>query len=227
MQFFFYRFNNNQPFKWPQENLMRLIWLHMCSFLLLMVCDTLCYITGYEKVIDLTYQGLALSSSYLSLVTKPWTFLTYSFVQKSVWSLISSVSMLYYFGQHIQYATHNKHILRLYFLGQMVGGLFFLALYTFSPPYQQVAAYLIGPSAAVYAMMTAIYVFMPTMQVNFYFVSIPFKYVMGFFLISALMHLQSNHTGLSLAQLSGALAGYLYAKKCNNRNGWTFLRTKK
>jgi hypothetical protein len=46
-----------------------------------------------------------------------------------------------------------------------------------------------------------------------------------FLLVVAFMHLTSNDAGYYLAQLSGAFAGYLYAKKSKNgmdRNGSFF-----
>ena len=225
-----YTFFNHirDQFKKSQDSLVQLIWIHILSFLLLFIFNTACYISGYEKIIPLVYEKLTLPSLYPLLLRSPWTIITYSFVHKSILDLFWDAIMLYYCGQSIRSVSRTKHILRLYFLGQIVGAFVFCILYQLAPPFKGISSNLIGPSAAIYAMMAAICVFMPGIRVNFYFTSIQLKYIVMFLLLLALMHLQSNQAGYYLTQLSGSLAGYIYAKrnKNNGNNNWSFIYNK-
>ncbi|MBX9890572.1 MAG: rhomboid family intramembrane serine protease [Amoebophilaceae bacterium] len=227
MRFFLYDLKD--PLRHPNHHLIGLILMHMVSFFALLIFTTLCYISGYAKVIAWVYDKLTLSSCYALLLKRPWALFTYSFIHKGIWSLCRNLLMIYYFGQSIQAATQTKHVLRLYFWGQLVGGAFFIMLYTFSPPFQHTAANLIGPSASIYAMMVATCLFIPDARVNLYITSLPLTYMVILSLLLSLMELQSDQAGNCLAQLGGALAGYLYARryKDNLKNDWHFSKNNK
>ena len=225
MRFFLYDLKDQ--LRHPKHHLIGLILMHMVSFFALVMVNTLCYISGYAKVIAWLYDKLTLSSCYALLLKRPWTLFTYAFIHKGIWGLCGNLLMIYYFGKSIQAATNTKHLLRLYFFGQLVGGAFFIMLYTFSPPFQHTTAYLMGPSASIYAMMVATCLFIPHARVNLYITSVPLTYMVILSLLLCLMQLQSDHAGDGLAQLGGALVGYLYAKRHNNhlRDDWHFSKT--
>lgn len=220
MRVFYYYLRNK--FKHPNNSLMQLIGVHVLSFLLTFLFNTTCYICGCKGYVSWIYDKLVFPSLYPLLLERPWTMITYSFVHKNALTLFWDMLMLYTLGQSIRTVAHSKHIFRLYFLGQTIGALAFFLLYQFSPPFKGMATCLTGPSAAIYAIMVAVCVFIPDLKVNFFFILVQLRYILIFLLIIAFMNLSSNQAGYSLAQLSGALAGYLYAKKFKrdiDRNG--------
>lgn len=218
-------------YKFPQNSALKLIWIHVLCFLLLCTYSTICYICGYEHMITLLYGKLTLPSRCALLYKSPWTIFTYSFIHKSFWGLLCDIIMLYFLINKLYNMVHKKHIFGLYFSGQLMGALAFLALYQLSPPFKQITTYLHGPSTAMYAMIIAIFYLKSDMPVNFYFLLIPIKYITLFLIFFSIMQLQSPHAGYYLAHLGGALAGYLYIK--NNSHGnhnnhkWTISTTPK
>ncbi|WP_255431716.1 rhomboid family intramembrane serine protease [Cardinium endosymbiont of Dermatophagoides farinae] len=103
-----------------------------------------CYICGCEDHSSWLYTQLAFPSLYPLLLKRPWAIITYSFIHKGLLDLFWDMFILYLFGQRIRAITRSKHILRLYFLGQIVGALVFCILYQFSPPFRGIAADLTG-----------------------------------------------------------------------------------
>lgn len=203
-----------RKFTQPRNDLIWLILIHIVSFLLFCIVDTICYICGCAKYIPLCYQQLAFPSLYSLLLGHPWTIITYTFVHTSFLNLFWDMLMLYGFGQNIGKIVDVTHLWRLYVVGQVAGALAFFLLYQYSPPFKNVIMHLMGPTAAIYAIMIALCVLMPTLKINFYFVFVPLRYIAAALLTYAFMRLTSNEAGDYLAQLGGAVAGYIYAKGC-------------
>lgn len=210
-----YAYLRNQ-FKQSGNGLMQLILIHILSFLLLFLFDTGYYICGYKDHCAWLYTQLAFPSLYPLLLERPWTIVTYSFIHKGFVDLFWDMCILYIFAQRIRAVTRSKHIFRLYCLGQIVGAAVFLILYQFSPPFKGIATDLAGPSAAIYAIMMAVCVLMPSIKLYCFFFSLPLRYVAFALLVMALMHLPTQYAGYYLAQLGGALVGYVYARLCKN-----------
>ncbi|WP_243017990.1 MULTISPECIES: rhomboid family intramembrane serine protease [Candidatus Cardinium] len=210
-----YAYLRNQ-FKQSSNGLMQLILIHILTFLLLFLFNTGYYICGYENQIPWLYGQLTFPSLYPLLLERPWAFITYSFIHKGFVDLFWDIFILYIFGQRIRAITRSKHILRLYFLGQIVGAMLFFTLYQFSPPFKGVADSLTGPSAPIYAIMIAVCVLMPSLKLYCFFFSLPLRYVAITLLVIAFVHLPTQDAGYYLAQLGGALSGYLYARLCKN-----------
>ncbi len=203
-------------FKQSGHGFIQLILVHILSFLLLFLFHTGCYICGCEDYISWLYRQLAFPSLYATLLERPWTIVTYSFIHKGFLDLFWDLCILYVFGRSIRSVTRSKHVLRLYFLGQIVGALVFFILYQFSPPFKGISTELTGPSAAIYAIMVAVCMLMPHLKLYCFFFSLPLKYVAIVLLVISLMHLPTQHAGYYLAQFGGALAGYIYARFCKN-----------
>ncbi|MDN5247142.1 MAG: rhomboid family intramembrane serine protease [Candidatus Cardinium sp.] len=210
-----YAYLRNQ-FKQSESGFMQLIWVHVLCFLLLFLFNTGCYICGYEERIPWFHTQLTFPSLYPFLLERPWAIVTYSFVHKGLVDLFWDICLLYIFGQRIRATVRSKHILRLYSLGQIMGAIVFFILYQFSPPFKGMVAHLTGPSAAIYAIMVAVCVLMPSLRLYCFFFSLPLKYIVIVLLIIALMHLPTQDAGYYLAQLGGGLVGYIYARLCKN-----------
>lgn len=210
-----YAYLQNQ-FKQAGNGCIQLILIHIVIFALLFLFNTACYISGYEPQIGWLYRQLTLPSLYHLLLDRPWTIITYTFVHKGFIDLFWDIFILYMFGQKIRAISRSKHVLRLYVLGQIIGGVAFLILYQYSPSFKGIATELSGPSSSIYAVMVAVSVLMPTLRLYCFFFSLPLRYVTIGLIIVALTHLATQSAGYYLAQLSGALSGYIYARLCKN-----------
>ncbi|CDG49590.1 rhomboid family intramembrane serine protease [Cardinium endosymbiont of Bemisia tabaci] len=210
-----YLYFRNQ-FKASKNGLRQLILIHIFSFLLLFLFETGCYICGCKDYFLWLYRQLTFPSLYPLLLQRPWTIITYSFIHKGFIDLFWDIFILYIFAQKIPAITRSKHILRLYGLGQIVGAIVFGMLYHFSPPFKGMATDLTGPSAAIYAIMVAVCVSMPNLRLYCFFFSLPLRYIALALLLIALIHLPTQYAGAYLAQLGGALVGYVYGKLCKN-----------
>ncbi len=89
---------------------------------------------------------------------KPWTIITNMFTHTEFWHIFGNMITLFFFGQVIYKLVGTKWFLLLYFVGGIIGNLFFIWLG--SP-----LSIVIGASGAVYALAGALMVMMPKMQV--------------------------------------------------------------
>ncbi|MGI2257669.1 rhomboid family intramembrane serine protease [Candidatus Cardinium hertigii] len=213
-----YLYFRNQ-FKASKNGLRQLILIHIFSFLFLFLLDTACYICGCKDYFLWLYRQLTFPSLYPLLLQRPWTIITYSFIHKGFIDLFWDIFILYIFAQSIPAIVRSKHMFRLYSLGQIVGAVVFGILYHFSPPFKGIATDLTGPSAAIYAIMAAVCVSMPHLRLYCFFFSLPLRYIALALLLIPLFHLRhlpTQYAGAYLAQLAGALVGYVYGKLCKN-----------
>ena len=89
---------------------------------------------------------------------KPWTIITNMFTHTEFWHIFGNMITLFFFGQVIYKLVGTKWFLLLYFVGGIIGNLFFIWLG--SPQ-----SIVIGASGAVYALAGALVVMLPKMQV--------------------------------------------------------------
>ena len=210
-----YLYLRNQ-FKASKNGLRQLILIHILSFLLLFLFDTACYICGCKDYFLWFCKQLTFPSLYPLLLQRPWAIITYSFIHKGFIDLFWDIFILYIFGQRIPVMKRSKHMFLLYGLGQIIGAVVFGILYHFSPPFKGIATDLTGPSAAIYAIMSAVCTCMPNLRLYCFFFSLPLRYIALALLLIALFHLPTQCAGAYLAQLAGALVGYVYGKLYKN-----------
>ena len=75
----------------------------------------------------------SLPSSFLGILEKPWTLVSYAFFHASFSHLFFNMVMLYFGGQLFLNLFNAKRFLNVYFLGLITGGLVFLLSYTIFP----------------------------------------------------------------------------------------------
>lgn len=206
-------------FKQPNNHLMQLCWIQIISFSILVILNILCYITG-QTTLNIIYHQMTLSSKYSLLLYRPWGLITYGLLHKDGFHLLWHLLILRYLSGQIQTVRRSKEMFNTYLLGQLAGGIGFLLLHTYSPPFKNIATYLEGGSPAIYAILATTLVFIPYARTNLYITTIPLKYMVYALLGITLTQLLTPQAGVAIAQLSAALAGYLYAKyKQNRHNG--------
>ncbi len=159
-----------------------------------------------------------------SLILKPWSILTYSFLHFGFWHIFWNMLVLYWFGQYVLNLFTEKRFLTIYLLGAICGGLLFVLAYNLFPVLNNTLAYLIGASAAVRAIMIFIAAYTPNTEVRIFFFNVKLWQIGVFVVLSDLIQIPSSgNAGGLIAHLGGALFGYVYAlqlKKGNDIGEW-------
>ena len=143
-----------------------------------------------------------------SFLARPWTIVTNLFIHGSFWHIFANMITLYFFGSFLCRLIGVKKFLLVYFVGGIVGNIFFFLL----PPSPFSIA--IGASGAVFALAGVLVVLMPKLKVLLYFI-IPLPLwvvVLVFFVIWSFLPgiaWQAHLGGL----VSGLIAGYIFRRK--------------
>jgi len=205
-----------------ENGLMQVVLLNALSFFALLLLKIVLMIAGYESAYITLFQNLVLPSSWSAFLQQPWALLTHCWVHVSFFPTLLSLLLLYTLGQVVTNHLGSRHFVALYLLGGLAGGLLFLLLYNTAPYYQGATAFLSSFSGALYAVMVAAATLAPQRSF-FLFLLGPLKlrYIVGFFVLLAVVNMVGDEPATSIAHLGGALLGYMYVKQCY---GYTGLR---
>jgi membrane associated rhomboid family serine protease len=163
---------------------------------------------------EVIYKYLGAPSAPGLLTVYFYTILTYNFVHVEFFHLLFNMLWLYWMGRIFTEYLSQKQLLLVYLLGGVSGFVVYLAAFNFFPGFLPIAAYsrLIGASASVMAVVTAIAFHTPHYTINLlFFGRIRLVYLaIGLFIIDFLM-ISSNNPGGHLAHIGGGLFGYFYS----------------
>ncbi len=144
---------------------------------------------------------------YPYFLSQPWGIITHMFVHGSFWHIFGNMLSLYFLGSFLIRLIGDGKFLTVYFLGGIVGGLFYLFIQSSRIP-------AVGASGAIFALGGVLAILAPRLPVFLFFIPIPVPLwiaIIIFLLISFLPGIawQAHVGGLLL----GIIAGYYYRKK--------------
>lgn len=155
-----------------------------------------------------------LPASPSRLLLQPWTLFTYMFLHGGLMHILWNMFALYAFGRIFLNFFSVRHFVGTYILGGLFGALFFVLAYNIFPYFEGVVnvSYLVGASASVLAIVTAVAVRCPEYRIQLlFFGSVRLStFALVTVLVSVLM-LSGSNAGGNFAHLGGALAGLLVA----------------
>lgn len=158
-----------------------------------------------------------LPKDFFDFFSQPWSLVTYSFFHAGLAHIFWNMLMLYFAGRIFLNLFNHKRFLAVYFLGVVVGGLFFLLSYNLFPTLIDQNTALIGASAGVTAVLIFVCAYLPNQEVRIIFFNVKLWYVGVFFVLVDLVQIAyGGNIGGRLAHLGGALLGYLYARQLLN-----------
>lgn len=182
----------------------KLIFWNLGFSLLFFILDGL-----FPVVYQTLLPWLGLSSDVSSLIYRPWTLLTYAFIHAGIIHLLFNVLVLHFVGRLFTTYFTPKQFLTLYFLGALLGGLFFVL----GGLFLEVGALLVGASAATIAPLIALAVYAPHMQIRLALIgAVKIWHIAVFLLVLDIIQLSASNTGGHLSHLGGAFSGFLYVK---------------
>jgi membrane associated rhomboid family serine protease len=150
-----------------------------------------------------------------SLVTRPWTLVTYIFLHSSFLHLFVNMLVLYFFGTALEERVGNRQLLEIFF----TAGILSAIGYTFlsQPIFNISPGSMIGASGAIYGVFAALTMLEPDTRVFVYFVPMKLKYALVLFALLDFLMVNSSDMIAHTAHLSGLLVG-LYM-------GWRIKKT--
>ena len=156
---------------------------------------------------------LALPASFELLFARPWTILTYMFLHKDFLHILFNMLWLYWFGKiFLEYHSQQK-LLSLYLIGGLSGGLTYMLVYNFIPLFRPEIFHsqLLGASAAVFAIVIAIAVYVPNHLIHLVFIGpVKIKWIAFVALLLSIINLSGDNAGGDFTHLGGALWGWIY-----------------
>ena len=221
--------------------LSRLMFINIAVFLLMLVARWLVSAISFLFSLHLDFIGwtteyLDFPADFTALLYHPWTLVTSLFVHNGFWHIFFNMFMLYVAGQlFLKYLT-QKQLVATYFIGGIVGNLFFMGAYNLFPVFASAVSYAtcVGASGAIMAILIAVTVYRPNHPLNlFLFGKTTMKWVAVVFVAIDLLSITGGNAGGHFAHLGGAvygaLAGLFYLKgnpfrkvvfKRNERKGY-------
>jgi len=190
--------------------LTRLIYINLGAFLVFRILNVFFFLSGTPFPF---MDWLALPADFSALASRPWTLITYMFLHFDFLHILFNLLWLYWMGQiFLSYFDQGK-LITIYLLGGIFGGLFYVAGYNSFPVFSQIVAdsRLLGASASVIAIVTALAVHAPNHTLHLMFIGpVKMKYIALFSVLIYVIGISSSNAGGNLAHLGGAFWGVIY-----------------
>jgi len=168
---------------------------------------------GDQLWLDNVLQWIGVPASIPKLILRPWTIITYMFVQEGFWHLFFNMIWLYWFGKIFVEFMPGRKIYLLYLVGGISGAFTFILAYNVFPVFHDSLnlSTTIGASASVLAITVATAVLVPDYTVNLLFIGpVKIKYIAVFTVILDVLMIRSGNAGGHFAHIGGAISGALF-----------------
>jgi len=193
--------------------LVGLFTLNVIFFLLLLTLQVGYYF--YQQTPALFYsqviQSFSLPNSFVGLIEKPWTLLTYMFSDssQSLMRIVSNMLWLWAFGAVLQSMGGNNKIIPIYIYGGVLGGIFFISANYFFPSTNTTS--LLGANTGVVAVAIAATTLHPTHRFFTHIrKGVPIWVLLFLYILIDVASVENIGATSVLAHLGGALAGFLF-----------------
>lgn len=158
---------------------------------------------------------LAFPAKVDMLPTRFYTLITHAFFHQDLFHILFNLLWLYWMGNLFLGFLKPRQFHVVYWGGVVLGALSFLLLYNLSPKLNATGATLIGASAAVMAIFTAITTLAPNYSLRLLlFGDVKLKYVLLVYILLDIVGVSRGvaNIGGNFAHLGGALFGFAYIK---------------
>lgn len=152
----------------------------------------------------------SLELSRSSLLSGPWTLVTYMFLHASILHIFFNMLMLFFFGPLLERQIGSTRFLGLYLGSGILAGLVQVLLFPGA---------VIGASAAIFGVMGALTVLMPHLRIYVYFIPMKILYATLLFAALDILFLGSGDAVAHGAHLVGLAVGLLYGYLLRKSNG--------
>lgn len=190
----------------------KIIFINIAVFILAFLIKTLSFLFEFKG--DIIVNWFALMPGFNSLLGKPWTLFSYGFLHSGFFHILFNLLVLYYIGNIFLDFLSKKQFLAYYFLGIIVGGVFYILSYNYLPALQNQETVLVGASAGVTAVLVGIASHIPQYALRFQFIgNIKLLYIALVFVTLDIIQIPIGNAGGHIAHLGGALIGFLLTRQ--------------
>lgn len=195
------------------STLMRIVGLNLAVFVLLRLTAIVGIFSGSPHLIDSVLPWLELPGAPVMLLERPWTLLTYMFTQWDLLHVAFNMLWLYWFGTIFLTVSTPARLTALYLSGGLCGAAFFIIGCVWLPAtVLSTGNYLLGSSAAVLAIVTAVAILMPRFRMMLFFIgSVEIRWIALVSIVLVLIGVTGSNAGGEVAHLGGIAAGLAYA----------------
>lgn len=147
------------------------------------------------------------------ILSRPWTIITHMLTHDNFWKIFTNMLWLWCFGYIMQSTTGTKKIIPVFIYGALGGAIAFLLAYNLLPSLQAQIPFAnaLGASSGVMAIAIAATLLSPNFRI-FPMIGggIPLWGLTIFYIISDLASVSFSDTGYLLADIAGAVTGFLF-----------------
>lgn len=170
------------------------------------------------------YGWFRLPADPQTLVSRPWTILTYMLIHDDVWHFLGNVIWLWAFGYILQDLTGNRKLIPIFIYGGIAGAFVFVLSYNIFPRLAPVLplATVEGASAGVMAVAIATTTLAPDYRI-FPMINggIPLWVLAVIFVIIDFALMSKSNSGGHIAHLGGAAIGFIIIYRLRKGSDWT------
>lgn len=198
----------------------RLLVINVAVYLLISIAGIFTFLFGYIGLAESVGNNiLALPAAPGKLLWRFWTPITYMFTHFGFWHLLGNMLWLYFMGQMFLMVFDNKQLFGTYILGGLSGALLFILSYNLFPIFSKTVevATCVGASAAVTAIVIAICVMRPNMEIRIFgIIPMTLKWLGILYVVFDVLQITGDNSGGHIAHLGGAIFGALFAWQYSN-----------
>ena len=145
-------------------------------------CYKFCCDFDTKEFID---EYLSASLNFSVLIQKPWSIISYMFVENDFFPLIYNVLLLSFFGRIFKKILNDKKLLATYVIGGIAGNLFTILICSLFSFYTGLG-YCFTKMSSIYAIIVAIITYYPNYKIQFFSKEITIKTIATIFLVITL-----------------------------------------
>jgi len=167
--------------------------------------------TFYDNVL---IEWIALPTSFMKFLTRPWTLFTHIFVHSGFWHVVWNLLIFHWLGRIVGDLIGDRHILPIYLLGGIAGAVSIFLAYQIMPGYMN-ANYAIGASAAILAVVMVAGLINPDHEIRLLLLgNVKIKFIVVAIIFFDLIGIgNQDNTGGHIAHLGGMILGWFYYKQ--------------
>ena len=194
----------------------KLIYINLAVFIFTLL--TTVFQDLYKGEMNFIVEWFSLDDNFSSLLTKPWTIITYGFLHDGFLHIIFNLIILYFIGNlFIEYFT-QKQLLTFYLLGTLFGGVLFIFSQSYFPLFENESYYLVGASAGISAIFIGVTTYIPNYQLKIRFIGfVKLWHLAAFWIGLDILALSGGNAGGHFAHLGGSLFGFIYVNQAANK----------
>jgi membrane associated rhomboid family serine protease len=195
----------------------KLIYINLAIFIITNLSQL--FLKSPNTELNFIVEWFSLNDNLSSLISKPWTIITYGFLHADFLHILLNLIILYFIGNlFIEYFT-QKQLLTFYVLGTLFGGVLFILSLSYFPLFEGQSNILVGASAGISAMFIGITTYIPNYQLKIRFIGfVKLWHLAAIWVGLDILALSGGNAGGHFAHLGGALFGFLYVNNSANKD---------